>query len=186
MKAVQILMEEHQNILRMLKVIRTLSLHIFNTKEVYNEGFYQIIDFIKNYADKFHHGKEEDILFEKMSTELGPAIKNGPIFGMLSEHDLGRLFVNNLQEALKNLENGEEEAKMDIIVNAIAYADLLERHIFKEDTAIFTFAEKQLKNETHEEINKLFHETEITLDAIYTEKKYIGILEELEEYCKTL
>jgi len=94
MKAVKTLRDEHQYILRMLKVVKSLCIHTFNTKEVYYKGYHDAIDFIRNYADKFHHGKEEDILFKVMSSQLGPAIEKGPIFGMLAEHDLGRLFLD--------------------------------------------------------------------------------------------
>lgn len=186
MKAIVTLMEEHENILRMLKVVRGLSLHTFNTKEVNYDGFYKAIDFIRNYADKFHHVKEEDILFDKMSSHLGPAIQQGPVYGMLAEHDLGRLFINNLEEALNKAKNGEDGAKIDIIANAIAYTDLLDRHIFKENTAIFTFAEKRLKDDVHHEIDKLFEEVGQSLDHENMEKKYMMILLELEDYIASL
>lgn len=186
MKAVKVLMEEHQNILRMLKVIRQLCLHTFNTKEVYYKGFYDAIDFIRNYADKFHHGKEEDILFDKMSSELGPAIKQGPIYGMLAEHDLGRLFVKNLEEALQKVKDGSKENIIDVIANAIAYTDLLHRHIDKEDTAIYTFLEKQLNQEIHQEIDELFEDAKEKLNSEATEKKYVAMLEALETYVEGL
>ncbi|SET67952.1 Hemerythrin-like domain-containing protein [Natronincola peptidivorans] len=186
MKAVKVLMDEHQNILRMLKVIRKLSLQTFETKEVYYKGYYDAIDFIRNYADKFHHGKEEDILFDKMSSELGTAIKQGPIFGMLAEHDLGRLFVKTLEEALDAAKQGSEEAKLDIVANAIAYTDLLYRHIDKEDTAIFTFADNSLDSDMHQEIDNLFEAAKERLDSEATEKKYVGMLEDLEKYVDNL
>ena len=120
MKAVQTLRDEHQNILRMLKVVKSLAIHTFNTKDVYYKGYYDAIDFIRNYADKFHHGKEEDILFKKMSSELGEAIEKGPIYGMLAEHDLGRLFIKNMENALIEAEKGNNDAKVDIIAKATA------------------------------------------------------------------
>lgn len=186
MKAVKVLMDEHQNILRMLKVVRSLCLQTFNTKEVYYKGYYDAIDFIRNYADKFHHGKEEDILFDKMSSELGPAIKQGPIYGMLAEHDLGRLFVKTLEEALHAAEKGSEEAKIDIVANAIAYTDLLHRHIDKEDTAIFTFAESSFNEDMHQEIDNLFEGAKERLDSDATERKYIAMLEALEKYVNNI
>ncbi|MBU5677109.1 hemerythrin domain-containing protein [Alkaliphilus sp. MSJ-5] len=186
MKAVQTLRDEHQNILRMLKVVKGLCIHTFNTKEVYYKGYYDAIDFIRNYADKFHHGKEEEILFEKMSSELGPAIKQGPIFGMLAEHDLGRLFVKNLENALIESEKGNDNAKVDIIANATAYTDLLYRHIDKEDNAIFNFAESQLKAEIHEQLNVEFEKAKERLNSDDTERKYVALLEELEAYVDSL
>ena len=186
MKAVQTLRDEHQNILRMLKVVKSLAIHTFNTKDVYYKGYYDAIDFIRNYADKFHHGKEEDILFKKMSSELGEAIEKGPIYGMLAEHDLGRLFIKNMENALIEAEKGNNDAKVDIIANATAYTDLLYRHIDKEDNAIFNFAENQLKAKSHEELNSDFEEAKVRLNSDETERKYVAILEELESYVKAL
>lgn len=186
MEAVKILKEEHQHILRMLDVLRALSLHTFYTKEVYYKGYRDAIDFVRNYADKFHHGKEEDILFKTMSEELGQAIEQGPIYGMLAEHDLGRLFMKNLEDALIEAENGKEEAKIDIIANAIAYTDLLHRHIDKEDKAIFTFAENKLKAETIEDLNREFEKAQENLNSKEVEMKYFTLLEELEAYVARL
>ena len=49
-------------------------------------------------------------------------------YGMLVEHDLGRLYVTNLNEALeKALKNGNAEAKLDVIANAVSYTNLLRK-----------------------------------------------------------
>lgn len=186
MKAVKTLRDEHQNILRMLKVVKALCIHTFKTQDVYYKGYYDAIDFVRNYADKFHHGKEEDILFKKMSSELGPVIEKGPIFGMLAEHDLGRLFIKNLENALLEAEKGNSDAKVDIIANATAYTDLLYRHIDKEDNAIFNFAETQLNPESHEELNIDFEKAKKYLNSDETERKYVTLLEELEAYVNSL
>lgn len=182
MKATDVLIAEHKNILRMLKVVRKLCLQVFLKHEVYYEGFYSAMDFIKNYADKFHHGKEEDIYFLSMSTELGPSIKQGPIYGMLAEHDLGRLFIKNLEDALQKSQEGIEESKIDIIANAIAYTDLLHRHIDKEDNAIFTFAENNLSEEAKELVDADFEKSKEKLNSEETEEKYLALLEKLEKY----
>lgn len=186
MMAVQILRDEHQNILRMLKVVKSLCIHTFNTKEVYYKGYRDAIDFIKNYADKFHHGKEEDILFEKMSEELGDAIRLGPIHGMLTEHDLGRLYIKNLEDALLEAENGNDYAKVDIIANATAYTDLLYRHIDKEDNALFNFAELRLDSATINQLNIEFEKAQDYLNAQAVEEKYLTMLGELENYIDSL
>ena len=66
---------------------------------------------------------------------------------MLVEHDLGRLYVKQLVEALDKVKEGEEEAKLDVIANAISYTHLLERHIDKEDNVIYKFANRELSHD---------------------------------------
>ena len=129
MKSVEIMVNEHNNIKRVLKVMRMLCYKVLKNEEIDLTLFDKIIDFIRNYADKHHHCKEEDIFFKKMSVELKGKIGEGPIIGMLTEHDQGRLFVKNLENALVKVKNGDEEAKIDLIANAVCYTDLLYRHI---------------------------------------------------------
>lgn len=154
MDAIEIMMEEHKNIKTMLKIIRKISFEIIKGKTVDYEEFNIIIDFVRNYADKHHHQKEEDYLFNRMAEELGSMGEKLVKNGMLVEHDLGRLYIRNLKEALKELQEGNEEAILNVIANAISYSNHLAEHIRKEDDVIYKFAKRELKKETIEEINK--------------------------------
>lgn len=184
MDAIDIMVSEHDQIKRVLHVVRKMCIHIMNGKNVDIEAFYHVIDFVRNYADKHHHSKEENILFKKMSSDLGERVANGPIYGMYAEHDLGRLFIMNLENALEKFQQGDREAKVDIIANAIAYTDLLWRHIDKEDTAIYTFAKKSLSPEALEEINQKCEEVERTAAKDQVQKKYTDLVQGLEERIK--
>ncbi|MBU5269012.1 MAG: hemerythrin domain-containing protein [Clostridium cochlearium] len=179
MEAIELMMEEHKNIKRMLKVVRAYSYKVLKGEEVDYNDFYKMIDFIRNYADKHHHCKEEDVLFEIIDKQFN--MKNGPIMGMLIEHDQGRLFIRNLENALKELESGNEESKLDIIANAVSYADLLNRHIDKEDSTIYMFANRSLSKENKEELNKISFELEEKSKESGIQNKYLNILEELEK-----
>ena len=178
MKAIEIMNEEHKYILRMLQVIRKCCFKILNNEEVIYEDFDNIIDFIRNYADNHHHKKEEKILFIKMVEELGEAAEKVVNHGMLVEHDLGRLHVRELVSALEKVKVGEEEAKLDVIANAISYTHLLIRHIDKEDRVIYKFAERNLNDEVMKFIDDECENYEINNEEI--RNKYISILEELE------
>ena len=59
MKSIDIMVEEHQNIRRMLNVIREISYRVMTNGEYELDDFPLVIDFVRNYADKLHHGKEE-------------------------------------------------------------------------------------------------------------------------------
>ncbi|NLV89442.1 MAG: hemerythrin domain-containing protein, partial [Tissierellia bacterium] len=137
MKSIEIMVEEHENIRRMLKVIRKLCYKLMTEPNYDISDFPKIIDFVRNYADKHHHGKEEDILFATMNREIEKLAKSGAITGMYIEHDNGRLYMTNLEKALEEYKKGNDEARLDIIANSISYTDLLDRHIEKENTAMY-------------------------------------------------
>ena len=179
MNGIDLLIQEHKNVSRMLLVIRKVCFKFMETNEIDYEDFNKIISFIRNFADGHHHNKEEIFLFNKMVEHLGQAGKNAITHGMLVEHDLGRLYIKNLSEALENYKNDNKEAKLDIIANAISYATLLENHIHKEDNIIFNFAKRGLSKELLELVDKECMEYEQN----YTEliKENMDILTYLEE-----
>lgn len=180
MNAIELMMEEHKIIKRMLVVVRKFSIKVLNNEAIDYNDFNSVIDFVRNYADKHHHNKEEVILFKKMSEVLGERIEKGPIMGMLVEHDLGRLFMGNLEIALGKFKAGDSDSRVDIIANAIAYTDLLNRHIDKEDTAIYTFAQNRLSKEQLEEIDAKCFDVENEATKNRLQDKYIKLLNELE------
>lgn len=181
MDAVQVMKDEHKYIKRVLKVFRKACLDILDGKEINYELFYNAIDFVRNYADKYHHGKEEDVLFKKMREELTTPAQISAVKGMFTEHDLGRLFMFNLDNALEQCRAGNREARLDVIANAIAYTDLLTRHIHKEDNALYNYGAQNLKPETIHEINKISEEIENKPENIEKRKKYITMVEQMEK-----
>ena len=179
MDAVDLMKEEHANIKRGLQVIRKMCISILESGEVCYEDFKNIIEFIKNYADKHHHNKEESILFKKMEEQIGEMVK-APLSGMFIEHDLGRLFISNLESSLKRVKDGDRDSRIDIIANAIGYVDLLNRHIDKEDKVIYSFARRSLSVDALEDINSACRLLEKSAGEKKIQDTYIKILEKLE------
>jgi len=143
MNSIEIMMEEHRNIKRMLGVIRKYCSRILAGEEIRYEDFFKIIDFIRNYADKHHHGKEELLLFSRMMEELGSPAEKLIKFGMNVEHDFGRQFVHDLEDAVKRVLEGDMDARLDVIASAISYTHLLNRHIEKGGRSCLQVCAKQ-------------------------------------------
>ncbi|KUO49045.1 MAG: hemerythrin [Desulfitibacter sp. BRH_c19] len=181
MKSIDLMVHEHTYIKRMLTVIRKYCLKILNHKQINYADFYKAIDFVRNYADKHHHSKEEDILFKRVNQEVDNNAAKSSITGMFIEHDSGRLFIQNLERAVGEVENGNMDARLDIIGNAIAYTDLLNRHIDKEDNVIYVFAEKNLSQAGREYVEEYSREVENSATSKKIQKNYIDLLEELEK-----
>ena len=115
-----------------------------------------------------------------MVTHLGPLGNKLVTHGMLVEHDFGRLFIQELSEALTRVKEGDEMSKLDVIANAISYTHLLKRHIGKEDTVVYTFAERQLSSDIIDKINQETIEFEAAAQNKGTQNHYQGLVEAME------
>ena len=145
---VEILMAEHKNIVRFADIMKIKCCNVLEGEVVDTKLFREAIDFVRNYADKHHHGKEEQILFERMLAKLGPVAEKLVKMGMLVEHDLGRLYMTELEAALNRYdENKNTENKLDILTNMTGYIDLIKRHAGKENAVVFSFADRSLTDE---------------------------------------
>ena len=181
MYGVELLVSEHEIIKRMAAVMRTASLKVMNGGELVVEDFDKMVDFVRHYADGHHHRKEENILFDYMKKELGTVAEKLITHGMMVEHDLGRLHMQELDVALRCYEKeSNDDAKLDVIVNATAYTYLINRHIDKENSVVFSFGEKNLKEDSRHAVDKLTKEVEAQATDDGIQNKYIAILEELE------
>lgn len=172
MDAVDILINEHVYIKKVLAAIKRDCEQLVEGKNVDINFYRQIIDFVRNFADKYHHQKEENMLFNIMS-EKNEALKTGAIQGMLLEHDLGRMYIRNLEDALNKYKNGDKRQKAYIVANAICYAMLLEGHIEKEDNAVYMTARRVLDKKTQEKLTEEYEKIEMEEENIKFRNKYI-------------
>ena len=180
MNGIELLVEEHKYIKRMLVVVRKACLGVMKGEDINYEDFKNIIDFIRKYADNHHHGKEEKLLFNRMVSEIGGAAEKLVKHGMLVEHDLGRQFIMGIEEALAEVEGGNYEARLDVIANAISYTHLLYRHIDKEDNVAYPFAQRALSSDTLISFDQdtLVFEEKTMNEGV--QNKYLKVLESLE------
>lgn len=180
MYSIQLMMDEHENILKLIAAMKRACIGIADGKEVVVKDFENMILFARNYADKHHHGKEEQILFKEMLDHLGHIGENLIRHGMLVEHDLGRLHIGELEAALMAYsENPSTEYKIEIIANAVGYANLLKRHIDKEDEIIYTYAKEKLSGDILESVDLRTKKFEDEATELNIQNKYLKILEDI-------
>lgn len=122
------------------------------------ETFRSGVDFIRNYADAWHHAKEEDLLFPALEEEGMPR-EGGPIAVMLHEHVLGRTYVRQMAEHLDAAVNGNDEARQHVLRFALAYANLLTQHIQKENNILFNMADQILLPEVQARLEREYAST---------------------------
>ncbi len=152
-KATQDLRNEHDSILHVLEILdQALSSKDNDVGEMLRFGR-ELIRFLRTFADKCHHGKEEDYLFEEM-VQKGAPKEGGPIGVMLQEHKLGREYIALMASSV------DSNDLPNFIQAAEKYRDLLRPHIEKENTILFVIADQLLDDATQETLFEKFEQHE--------------------------
>ena len=147
----QALVNEHILILRMISLLERNAPRTANGSYSNWKFYLDGVDFIRNFADRFHHAKEEDVLFEAL-VKNGMPREHSPIAAMLMEHDQGRAFVKGMEEAAMEALDDKPGRERIIADNALAYAALLREHIAKEDDVLYPLAERVIPDTMREDI----------------------------------
>jgi hemerythrin-like domain-containing protein len=175
-RATDALKQDHRVIERVLAVLERLTEPSSGASV---ETWEKAIDFIRNFADKCHHLKEETILFPALE-QHGIPREGGPIGMMLVEHEEARAYVRGMVEALAQGGTAPEKAQTILMKNASAYMRLLREHIRKEDEVLFQMADDALTPEEQKELLRQFEEHEAREIGSGVHEKYIEIAAELE------
>ncbi len=154
MRATQLLMEEHEIILRGLRVLEALADRAARGVEVPAKAVGDALDFLTEFADVHHHHKEEEILFPALE-EAGYPRDGGPVGVMLHEHIQGRGLIRALREAAPQA-SGDTAARARFADTARAYTSLLSAHIDKENQILFPMADKVLEGDAQRRVDQDF------------------------------
>lgn len=142
------LLDEHQQILSFLDNFEQDLCHFMEENYFDLNHYLDHIEFIKQFADKKHHQKEENILFKYMEDYLGLSAQKLVRHGMLVEHNLARYYVQELEKHISIFnQHPTTKTKLSIIGLSYAYIDLLRRHIDKENKVVYPFALRQLSSD---------------------------------------
>jgi hemerythrin-like domain-containing protein len=131
------LMIEHRLIERMIDVMKEELLLIEKEKKVDPEFIEIAVDFIRTYADRCHHGKEEDILFRDLGGKKLTDEHRRTMEELTEEHRWARKVTGRLVEANTRYVQGNREA-LSVIGDCIkTLVEFYPRHIEKEDRHFF-------------------------------------------------
>ena len=143
MQTTEILMNEHRTIEKVLLAIEGMAVKAVRDRQLDRLHAGQVIAFIRGFADKFHHSKEEDLLFVEMEAAGFPR-QGGPIAVMLREHDVGRALVGQMADVVDRAVAGDAGALATFSDSANQFASLLRDHIQKEDRILYPMADDLL------------------------------------------
>lgn len=159
MSPIEDLVHEHKAIIVMLSIMNKIAENIRNDQSVDTNDIESIVDFLKIFADKCHHGKEENALFPAL-VEAGIPKESGPIGVMLHEHNVGREYIKDISTKTEQFISGNSEALQLIANSLLSYTNLLHAHIQKEENILFPMGEKVLTAQKQNEIYEQFERIE--------------------------
>ena len=171
-----LLMAEHRVIERMLAVMAK-ELDSAQQSGRIDPGLIDTAtDFIRTYADRCHHGKEEEIMFRRLEDKCLDAELALVMASLVEDHVRGRQMTHRLVEANDRYRAGDESllsaiesSVRELIEFYPAHIEKEDHHFFKPCLAYFSEAEQRQMLADFDEFDRtLIHE------------KYRGIVEDLE------
>ena len=133
------------------------------------------IDFIRTYADRTHHGKEEDILFAELSTRQLSAAHQQAMAELVADHVFARRTTAELAAANERYRSGDATALAVIVGRLRTLCDFYPAHIAKEDKAFFVAARAYFTEAEDQALLARFFE----FDRRMIHEKYAAVVEGL-------
>lgn len=180
MQATQVLRDEHNGILAMLAVVEAAAFRLRDGKSIPPDLMSNAVGFFRNFADKCHHGKEEDELFPKL-VERGIPKEGGPIGVMLIEHDQGRAFIRGMSESAERYAKGDAAAVPALVSNTLGYVKLLREHIDKENGILFQMADQVLSAAEQDQLYNAFEQIEANRIGPGVHERYHAMIDEYQK-----
>ena len=164
-------MGEHRLIERMIALLEAQARQLSRGGELDFAFVSQAIDFIRNYADHCHHGKEEDILFRDLARkELPPDLKK-MMDELVQEHVYARSVAGRL---------GHAQTAADVRECLEALVEFYPQHIYKEDKEFFFPVMELFSKSEHQAMLKEFME----FDQRLIHEKYANLVVAFEQSSK--
>jgi len=170
------LMVEHRLIARMLSVIKDALVQIESSHRVDPVFVDTAVDFIRIYADRTHHGKEEEIFFRDLDKRPLSAEDRRVMNELIEDHVFGRKITKALVDANSRYRNGDEIALAEIAEKLQTLVEFYPKHIEKEDKVFFPAARAYLTDSEDQAVLAEYWE----FDRKMIHEKYEALVEGLK------
>ena len=176
---ITMLTEEHKVILKVVAACDTIAEKLNAGQEVDPKLLLRIVEFMREFADKCHHAKEEDLLFPAFESSGVPPT-GCPLEALRAEHRNGRKLVMQLNESVNAYAKGVKGSADGITTALNGITKLYRNHIWKEDAMVFPMADRLFSPEKRQAMLKAFEEVEAkTGHDIHS--KYVSFAEKLDD-----
>lgn len=172
MKATDILREEHEVILDVLNVLEAIDRDVARGKELDARSASAVLEFLLEFADRCHHGKEEQLFFTALEARGFPR-EAGPLMVMETEHTNARALVQSMKTAL-----AAGDAKR-FAQSGGEFVTLMREHIAKENGVLFPMGDSVLAEQGQASLLAAFERYEHADMKAGTHERFLAIAREL-------
>lgn len=146
MNAIEILVEEHGLILRNLDLLTTAAEKIVRNRKPPKEFFQKAVGFTLNFTNKFHHYKEEIVMFGLLAQKHQGEI-DAEIARLRDQHATLHNYMNEISQSLEAYSKNAESEVRRLHRNLSEYIETLRRHIHAEDKIFYPLVAKTLTSD---------------------------------------
>ena len=178
MSAIEILVDEHHLISRMVNALTVLHKRLESDDHTDVNVLTDVVDFFRMFVDRNHHANEEDALFPALERcAVNP--EGCTLQSLKSEHEQARILTTTLTDAIRKYETGDPTAKRKICTTIRNSIDLYNNHIWRENILLFPMAEKALQESELNNVTRTYGEIEKRLGTDLR-SKYEHVVNALE------
>ncbi|MCP4115850.1 MAG: hypothetical protein GY737_10680 [Desulfobacteraceae bacterium] len=177
MNITQTLVDEHVLILKGLEALRIARDKIERNRHPPKLFFEKAVPFFRNYADQYHHYKEEFLMFGFLARKKEGTL-DLEIGALRHQHEKGRQFLTRLERSINGYGMENEIAVTTLLENLASFIAVLGRHIFREDNLFFPMVEQEL---SLDEKTTLFEQFQLEEQALRKKLPLANCFEQLEE-----
>ncbi len=170
-------MIEHRLIERMIAVIGRLLAEAETGQKLDPADLDNVVDFVRTYADRTHHGKEEGILFRDLARKPMSVRDRQVMRELMEEHDFGRGVTKQLAEASGRFRRGDASALSAVTGALRTLASFYPKHIAKEDVDFFLACRAYLSEDEEQAMVREFCD----FDRRMIHDRYRRLCDELSE-----
>lgn len=154
--------EEHRFIQKVVGAMAVLVEALETGHDVERAPLQDIVEFMRTFGDKCHHGKEEMHLFPLLERK-GVPVRGCPLGILIQEHQKGRELVQELATAAAAYTPGNPSVKASLIKSLRGLTELYPNHIWKEEYLAFPMTNKVLSPEEQSDLCEKFALVEETV-----------------------
>lgn len=159
MKAIEVIHDEHRVIIDFVDKVQ-VSLELLGKGEHPPKRFFELAtQFARDYIDRFHHYKEELVLFVKLAEKMGGKI-DAHIDSLREQHNRSRFYVSEVRQSLDGYERGNRALINKLFLNLGNYNSLQRAHLNRENHIFIPLIAREFSEMEQEEFVDLFHHEE--------------------------